>query len=279
MTATTLARPPAPEPALPRAVEVQPVSWTRVLRSEWIKLRSLRSTVITLVLTVLGMVGLAMIAGAAMNSRWVHLDPIDRTPGALTQHLLGVVFLGQLAIGVLGVLFATGEYAHGMIRATLAAVPRRLPVLWAKVVAFAAVAFTVSLAATLASFLAGMAMLGSHGVALGAPGVWRAIIGAAAYLTVVGLMGLGLGFVLRSTAGAISSLFGLLLVLPALVAALPQNWQDHISRYLPMAAGQAVYTLAPEGASMGPWTGFALFCGYAAAAIALAAVSLRYRDA
>ncbi|HEY4411324.1 MAG TPA: ABC transporter permease subunit [Acidimicrobiia bacterium] len=279
MTATTLTRPPAPEPALSRAVDVQPVSWTRVLRSEWIKVRSLRSTVITLVLTVLGMVGLAMIAGAAMNSRWAHLDPFDRTPGALTQHLLGVVFLGQLAIGVLGVLFATGEYAHGMIRATLAAVPRRLPVLWAKVVAFAAVAFTVSLVATLASFLAGMALLGSHGVSLGAPGVWRAIIGAAAYLTVVGLMGLGLGFVLRSTAGAISSLFGVLLVLPALVAALPQNWQDHISRYLPMAAGQAVYTLAPEGASMGPWTGFALFCGYAAAAIALAAVSLRYRDA
>lgn len=279
MTATMMTRPSAPEPARPRAVEVQPVRWPRVLHSEWIKLASLRSTVITLVLTVLGMVGLAMIGGAAMHGHWAHLDPIDRTPGALTEHILGVVFLGQLAIGVLGVLFATSEYVHGMIRATLGAVPRRLPVLWAKVVAFAGVAFVVSLVATLASFLAGMALLGSHGASLGTPGVWRAIIGAAAYLTVVGLMGLGLGFVVRSTAGAISSLFGVLLILPALVAALPQNWQDHISRYLPMAAGQAIYRIAPEGASMGPWTGFALFCGYAAAVIALAAVSLRYRDA
>jgi ABC-2 type transport system permease protein len=272
-TATTAQPQPAP-------VTGTPVSQGRVVLSEWIKFRSLRSTAWTLAVSVLIIVGLGLLFAAVSGAHDQH-HPQSGGPDPVTLTLSGA-FLAQLVVGVLGVLFITGEYSTGMIRATLAAVPRRLPVLWAKLAVFAVVAFVISLVAALIAFLAGQAILSSDHVqsaSLTDPGVLRTVIGAALYLTVVGMLGMGLGCIIRNTAGTITSLFAILLVLPILGAVLPSNWSNDISPYLPSNAGQAIMQLTRGSNSLAPWAGFGLFVGYAAVVIAVAAVLLRRRDA
>jgi hypothetical protein len=261
------------------ALDVGPVTQANVVRSEWIKFRTVRSTVIVSALTALFMVGLGLLVSAVTHARWDHLGPDEQLPYNLIRRSLVGVNLAQLTVGVLGVLVITGEYTTGMIRATLGAVPRRLPVLWGKVAVFAPVTFALTLVAALAAFLGGQALLGSHGVGLGAPGALRAVVGVALYLTVLSILALALGFIIRNTAGAITGLFAILIVLPAIAAALPSNWQRPIVPYLPSSAGQAVYMTHQVPNSMHPWAGFALFCGYAAVAVGGAAFALVRRDA
>ncbi|MGW5265111.1 ABC transporter permease subunit [Microbispora sp. NPDC004025] len=261
------------------AAERHRVTQGRVMRSEWIKLWSLRSTVYTLVAAVGTTIGAGVLLCAFMTAQ-------PALPGSPHQALfdpagasLRGVSLAQLAIGVLGVLLVTAEYSTGMIRATLSAVPRRLPVLWAKAGVFTVVAATLMIAASFAAFLGGQAVLGERGTTLAADGVVRAVAGAGLYLTVVGLLGVGLGFILRNTAGAIAALFGLLLVLPTLGEVLPADWGRRVVPYLPSNAGQVIMSVRPAPGELAPWTGFAVFCGYAAVTIVVAAVLLRRRDA
>lgn len=191
------------------------------------------------------------------------------------------MFLAQLAIGVLGVLLVTGEYAIGSILSTFAAVPARLPVLWAKTAVFAAATLLVTVPAVLVAFFVGQSILSGKGIqaSIGDPGVLRAVLGAALYLTVVGVLGIGLGSLLRSTAAGISALFGLLFVVPIIVRLLPASVSGPVGKYLPSSAGQAVTAVVRESTSLSPWTGFALFCGYAAIAVVAAALALWRRDA
>lgn len=260
--------------------EATAVTFGRVLRSEWIKLRSLRSTVFTFLAALTLMVGLGSLFSWGLES---HLaERRDELAGFdATLHSLRGMFLAQLAVGVLGVLVITGEYATGMIRASLTAVPRRLPVLWAKALIFGIVAFVVMAVACFAAFSAGQRILGVQhlGVGVGDAHVVRAVLGAAAYLTGVGLLGLAIGAILRSTAGAIATLVGLVLVLPILGAILPSSWSANITPYLPSSAGQAIVNVVPDPGGMAPWTGFALFAVYVVGALGLAAVFLRRRDA
>jgi ABC-2 type transport system permease protein len=255
------------------------VTQGRVLVSEWIKLRSLRSTVYTLLAAIVMTVGLGMLFSGVMANRWAQLDPPELARFDPTGVSLQGVFLAQLAIGVLGVLLISGEHSTGMIRATLSAVPRRLPVLWAKLGVFSVVAAVLMTVASFLAFLGGQALLGSHSTTLAAAGVMRAVVGAGLYLTVVGLLGIGLGFIIRNTAGAIATLFGLLLVLPILGQVLPSSWAKHVVPYLPSNAGQAIMSIHQAPGDLAPWTGFAVFCGYAAAAIIAAAILLKRRDA
>ncbi|HEX2903543.1 MAG TPA: hypothetical protein VHO01_08830 [Jatrophihabitans sp.] len=258
---------------------VQPVTQLRVIRSEWIKFSTLRSTWITLVLSMIGTVGIGALASWGTNNRWSRLDPAERANfSAVTRSLVGVN-LGQLAVVVLAVLIITGEYATGMIRATLAAVPRRLPMLWGKLVVLAAVMFLTSLVAAVVAFFVGQALLSSHGVGIGSPHAVRAIVGAALYLTVIAVLSMGIGFTVRNTAGAIASTFGLLLVIPGLGNALPSSWQPHILPYLPSNAGSSLFTLHPDPGSLGPWTGFLVMCLWAVAAVAAGGYRLVRRDA
>jgi ABC-type transport system involved in multi-copper enzyme maturation permease subunit len=250
----------------------------RVAYSELIKLRSLRSTIITLSASVVLTVGTGVLL--CLNAR-AHVEAgrhLGTDPAVLT--LYGA-YLAPVTVGALGVLFITGEYATGMIRSTLAAVPRRLPVLWAKAGVLALAVMVISEAALLVTFLAGQAILSATpaGVSLADPGVLRAVTGTGLYVTVVGLLGMALGFVIRSTAGAITTLFGVLLVAPVLVNVLPAGWTGHIAPYLPSNAGQAIMLVQPAAGFLAPWTGLALFAGYAAAAVAVAAVTLKWRDA
>jgi ABC-2 type transport system permease protein len=262
-----------------RRVPVQPVTQSRTIGSEWVKLSTLRSTWITLAAAFIGTIAIGALASWAIDAHWARLGADERASfSAITQSLTGV-YLAQLAIGVLGALVITGEYATGMIRATLSATPRRLPVLRAKIAVFAVMTFVVTTAAAFIAFFVGQALLHSHGTTIGAPHALRAVLGVGLYLTVVGVLALSLGFVVRSTAGAIASVFGILLVLPALGHVLPSNWQMHLLPYLPSNAGGALYSLHPDPGTLSPWTGFAVMCAWAAAAVLAAAVVLRRRDA
>jgi hypothetical protein len=168
-----------------------------------------------------------------------------------------------------------------MIRATLAAVPKRLPVVWAKVAVFATVVFVISFIAAMVAFTGGRSFLTGAGIhlSLSTHGSARAVLGAALYLTTVGLFGVGLGFIIRNTAGAIATLFGMILVLPALAAALPQNLYNDIYRYLPLPAGTQIMTTVTDHSLLRPWDGMLVFALYAVAAIAVGAVVLLRRDA
>jgi ABC-2 type transport system permease protein len=263
----------------PRPADGQRVTFPRAAKSEWIKLVSLRSSWITFAAALVAIIGLGALVSYVTNTHWSHMRPEERLGFDPVSRSLGGVELAQLAIGVLGVLVVTGEYATGMIRASLMAVPRRLPVLGAKLLVFCACTFVLSIVSAFVAFLLGQQLLGSHGTTLGAPHVLRAVIGVALYLTVVAALAVGLGFVLRSTAGGIATLVGLLLVLPGVGRLLPDTWQPHVLPYLPSNAGAGVFAVHPDTGMLGTWTGFAVFCAWAAAALILGAVVLKRRDA
>jgi ABC-2 type transport system permease protein len=256
------------------------VTQRRVAHSEWTKLRSVRSTRWTLLVTLLLLIGIGILACTVFENRWPHLGLRERRDfHPLRVSLAGVNF-AQLALGVLGVLTITAEYSTGMIRSTFCAVPKRLPVLWGKALVFGAVALAISLPAVFIVFTAGQSILsGQHiNISISHPGVLRALFGAALFLTVMGLFGLGLGAIFRNTAGGIAALAGLVFVLPPIIGLLPSSITDSVDPYLPSNAGGAVWTITPDPNMLAPWAGFALFCGYAALALAIAAVLMRRRD-
>jgi ABC-2 type transport system permease protein len=273
--------PPTAAPAAPRLV-VGNVTQLRVALSEWTKLRSLRSTRWALLVTVLLIVGIGLLVCAVFEARWPNLDAGDRhrfLTHPLRANLAGVG-LAQLSIGVLGVLVISGEYSTGMIRSTFCAVPKRLPVLWAKAAVFALVTFVVSLPAVFIVFFAGQSILSSRHIqtSFSYPGVARVLVGAALFLTVMGLFGLGIGAIVRHTAGGIVTFVGIMFVLPPILGLLPSSWANSINPYLPSVAADTLWTVRPDANTLSPWAGFALFCGYAALSLAIAAVLLRRRD-
>lgn len=257
------------------------VTQVRVLRSEWLKFWSLRSSYIAVTATVLGMISFGVLFSAVTANRWPQLREARKLVFDPTTTSLRGFELAQLIIGVLGVLIVTGEYGTGMIRASMSAAPKRLPVVWAKAAVFTAVAFVVGEFTSFVSFFAGQAILSSQHIetTLGAPEVLRSVVGTGLYLTGVGLLGVGLGWIIRSTAGGIATLFGILLVLPALGEALPDTWAQHINPYLPSNAGQVVTQIHPDPGLLAPWTGFAVFCIYVVVAFVGAAVLVTRRDA
>jgi ABC-2 type transport system permease protein len=257
------------------------VTQARVALSEWTKLRSLRSTRFALLATVASTIGLGILNTAVTASSWSTTPVAGKaTFEPLTASLAGVTF-GALAIGVLGVLLITGEYATGMVRSTFAAVPTRLPVLWAKAGVYWFVALVLAVPSTLIAFFAGQAFLSPQHiqVAFSHPGVAGAVFGTALYLTLVGLFGFGIGAILRNSAAGIATLVGILYLLPRLVAlVLPIGTANAIAPYLPSNAGSAIMHLGTQAHRLPPWGGLALFAGYVAVAIAAAAVLLVRRD-
>jgi ABC-type transport system involved in multi-copper enzyme maturation permease subunit len=252
-----------------------------VARCEWTKLRTVRSTWWSLLIVLAGMIAIGLFICAAIAARWDQLPEAVRLKIDPTTRSLSGLFVAQLATGVLGVLAITSEYATGTIRATLAAVPRRHTVLAAKIAVLAVPVFAISTAACAAAFLAGQAVLAARGIgaSIASPGELRAVIGAGLYLTVLALLGLGLGAALRHTAGAISGFTGLVLILPLLVTPLPSPWGRDIVKYLPANAGQAILNVHPTPGFLAPWTGFAVLCAWALAALATAAWLINRRDA
>ncbi len=251
----------------------------RVISSEWIKLRSLRSTVYTLIASAGMTIGLGVLFCLVTVARWNSMPADRRSHFDPTTLATQGYFLAQLAIGVLGVLLITGEYSTGMIRATMSAVPKRLPVLWAKLAVFTVVGTIVSMVSAFIAFFLGQAILSSKhlNVSLSAPNELRVVVGTGLYLAVVGILGMAFGFIIRNTAGAITALFGVLLILPVLGEVM-SGWIN-IGPYLPSNAGSVITTTHPDPGSLAPWTGFALFVAYTVVAIVAAAITLKRRDA
>jgi hypothetical protein len=224
------------------------------------------------------MIGIGWLAGWGSNTNWSQQSPQERATFSPVDITLAGFYLAQLAISVLGVLLVTGEYATGMVRATFAAVPRRLPVLWAKAGLFAALSFTLMLLAAFASFVGGQQLLGDHSTSLAGSGAVRGIVGTAGYLAAVGVLGVALGFVVRSTAGGVATMCGLLLVAPTLGLLLPASWREHVLPYLPSNAGAAVFRSVPSPDSLSAAAGSAALGAWLVIALAAAAVTLARRD-
>lgn len=249
-----------------------------VLRSEFCKLRSVRSSFWTLVAVVVFNVGFAALVAVFVPP---HLSAQDlATTDAIRLSLAGL-HLSQIAIGVLGARVITSEYGTGMIRATFTAVPRRRVVLAAKLLVFAAVALLVGIVSSYAAYFTFQAFLTGDKLnsSLGDPGVLRAVTGGGLYLAALGLLGLGLGIIIRSSAGTIATLLGLLFVPSILVSVLPQSTQTTIARYLPMNAGEQIFIATHhEANTLGPWIGFGVFCLYGVIALAIGFSTITRRD-
>jgi len=268
--------------AAPRGVEpAADVTLARVIRSEWTKLWSLRSTRWSLFVAVLAQIGLGLLFAAITMAHWNQLNFGQRLLFHSIDRSVAGYHLAQLAIGVLGVLVISGEYGTGQIRSSLLAVPKRLPVLWAKLLVFGSVTFVLILISALIGFVGAQAIFTQHhvNVAIGAPDALRTVIGAALYLTVTAVICTALGTIIRSTAGAISAYVGLLFVLPGVVALLPTSIDNSISPYLPINAGTTVASAINGSGVSSTWGGFAVFCGYAVVLVLVAAVLLKRRDA
>jgi ABC-2 type transport system permease protein len=269
--------------AVPRLDRVENVTQARVVRAEWTKLRSLRSTRWSLLVATVLTIGLPSLFAAILAARWGHLSPQEQAGHRHrpVEVALAGVNVSQLAIAVLGVLVITGEYATGMIRASFTAVPKRLPVLWAKSVVYALVAFVLMLPSVLAAFFASQAILARHHIlqiSFAHPGVARAVIGGALYLMLVGIFALAIGAIVRNTAGGIASFAAIFFVIPPLLDVLPASWNNAISPYLPDSAGRSIFQLTHGPHSLAPATGLALFAGYCALVLVIAAILLVRRD-
>jgi len=272
---------PVPAQRVPApATAAGSVTQVRVVRSEWIKLRALRSTWWCGLLAVVLIVGLgAAIAGSGAPYK---ISAGNSAAGGVAVSLAGVV-IAQLVLGVLGVLAFSGEYATGMIRATLAVVPSRLPVLSAKLIVVVGLALPLSLLAAVAEFFVAAALESSRGgsaISLTDPGVLREVAGASLYLAVIAVIGLALGGMLRRTAAGLSVFAAMFFVVPIVTAYLPHSIQG-FAPYLPSNAGGALWGAGKlfGGQQLSPWNGFAVLCGYAVVLTGLAAWRLCRRDA
>ena len=271
---------PAPAPMTPAPATIAgPVTQARVVRAEWTKLRALRSTRWSALTAIVLIVGLgAAIAGSGTP---YHVSAGSPATTAVSSVLLGLLF-AQLVVGLVGVLAFSGEYGTGMIRATLAVVPSRLPVLWAKLIVLAGLVLPVTLLCTVADFFTATALNSARGgsaISLTDPGVLREVVGSSLYLTVVVIIALALGALLRKTAAGLSVFAAVFFVIPIVVNALPHKLTG-FAPYLPSNAGGALWGDPLSTAhALSPWAGFACLCGYAIAATGLAAWRLRRRDA
>jgi ABC-2 type transport system permease protein len=285
MTSAQPARPAGPV-SLPDSAGL--AGFGGALRSEFTKIRSLKSTYWTLLALVTACIGIGALFSFGEVS---HVRQFAGTRAsasvmagarvhAVADSLFGLL-VGQLIIVVLGALIITSEYSTGMIRTSLTTMPRRGTLFAAKAVALGAIALVTGLITSFGSFFAGQAILSTQHVsaALGQPGVLRAVIGGGLFLTVCGLLSFGIGTVLRHTAGAITASIGLLFVLLILSGFLPGTWAVHIDKWIPFNAGAAVWERFTGTDMFQPWTGFAVFCGYAAIAILGGLVLFRRRDA
>jgi ABC-2 type transport system permease protein len=262
------------------------LTFPRVVKSEWIKFRTLRSTVWTLAVTLLLIVGIVTLFSAVLASHGNE----PGAPGSIDVFSIASG-IASLAVVVLGVLVITGEYSTGMIRSTLAAVPRRLPALWAKGVVLAASILLVSTVAVVISLVIMQLFLGGKGLApdLGSSETVRVIVGVPLYLTGIALLAFAIGALLRHSAGALATVLGLLLVVENLFM-IPWRPLQYISPFLPGTAGAKLLMTKAQldgmtrgaeavGAVLSPWQGYAVLLTWVAVLLAVAAVLLRRRNA
>ena len=279
MAATTVQPPARVGLELPRSAGQ--ATFAGALRSEFTKIRSVRSTYWTLLAMFVVVVGFGALACWGRASHGGTAGPFFDP----TRQSLAGLYIGQLIIGVLGVLVISSEYSTGMIRTTLTTNPHRGMMIAAKAVVFTAVALVSSLITAFVSFFLGQALMASHhmGTSIGSPNVLRAVIGGALFLTACGVLAFGLGLLLRHTAAGIGTVVGLLFVVTILINFLPQSWQNDVDKWIPALAGGQIWMTSSEPPGNTPmfsaWPSFAILCGYAAIAVAAGWLLFRKRDA
>jgi ABC-2 type transport system permease protein len=256
----------------------RPAGLRRALAAEWVKLRTVRSTMWTLLsLFALG-VGLTVLICWA-NAEWLASAEADESPGSFVTW--GMMF-AQIPALVLGVLVVTSEYARGLIGVTVAAVPRRGLVVAAKSLVLLGVLFVVAMVTAVLGYLGGNWFLDQEGIglALGDEGVQRALLGCGLYAAVLGLFGAALGLLLRSTAGAVTLGISLIFVFGNLVMLVPGAFGDWLTKLMPGNAGSSIAMVQSFNPDLlDPWTGFAVFCAETAVLLGIATVRFIRRDA
>jgi ABC-2 type transport system permease protein len=267
MTMTTL---------MPRPTSRQTYGMRHAVQAEFTKLRTLRSTGWTLLATIIGTLLVTVLSTSNIrHSRLIAPQSFDST-----NHSLTGLALGSLTIGLLGVLMITGEYGSGTIRSSLAAIPRRRLLLGAKVIVIAAVSLVVSEILAFACFFTGRAILSGNApiASLGDPGVLRTLLMSGAYLALLGMFGLGLGVIIRHTAGAITTFVGVVFLLPVLLQ--PLSAQGNPGRFTPLQMlANSVATVVPQQGQVSPGVGLALMGIYCAGALGVGMLLLSRRDA
>lgn len=261
--------------ALPRA------TFAHAVRAEWTKVRTLRSVAYTLIVTVVLGVGVGCLLSFAGARGYASFSPDEQAAFDPTSRSLAGYIMAQLALGFLGAFVITSEYATGLIRTSLAAVPRRGRLLAAKVLVFAAVALGVGELIGFGSFTLGQRILAGHGVpyaTLGDPGVLRAVVGSGLYLTVVGLLGVALGVLVRATAGAIGIVVVATFLVPAFTPALPETWARYVGKYWPSMAGREIMAVQHDPHLLSPWAGLGLMCASVGVVLLAAFAVLGRRD-
>jgi ABC-2 type transport system permease protein len=259
----------------------RPSTFGDVLRSEWTKFRSVRSTFWALTATVVLGIGL----GAAISAAAAYGYAKSSASGKLSWDPTGVstsgMAIASLAIVVLGVLCISSEYSSGMISTSLIAVPKRGRVLAAKSLVFAAVTFVVGEATSFTAFFVGQALISGHAphAALGDPGVARAVVGAGLVLAALAVLSVAAGTLLRHPAAAIAAMIAVLFVLPAIAQALPDSWRNPVTEFWPTQAGSQLTNVYHSAHTLQPWPGFGVMCLFTAIVYAIAWTLLNRRDA
>jgi len=251
-----------------------------VVRAEVTKFRSLRSSYWSIAAAAVLTIGIGALSTSASAGSYAKFSPAEQAAFDPTSSSLAGLLLGQLALGVLGVLAITAEYSTGYIRTSLAAVPQRLTFLAAKASVVGMVSLAAGVAISVASFGVGQAILGQHdlGASLADPGVARAVLGGGIYVAVIALVGLGLGAVIKHTAGTTVALVGLVFLAPLLMDALPASWNAVNDWTLP-AAGEALATAGDSLGVLSPGRGLLVCLIWVVASLAAGAYTMRRRDA
>lgn len=257
------------------------VTLASVTRSEWIKFRSVRSTLMGVIVTTVLTVGLGALIATAVRANWSQMNPIRKLAFDPVSASLGGTLFAQFAVGVIGTLFITSEYSSGSIRTTFAAVPRRGLVVAGKLLVLVGSLFVVTEVACVATFLLGQSIFSGvvPTASLGSSAVLRSVLLGGVYLTLLAVLGLAFGLILRQSAASISAFTSLLLVIPIILFLLPQSWQNAATKFMPSALGHSMMsTNAPEN-FFGAWTATALLVVYVIVAFSVGVVLLLRRDA
>lgn len=260
----------------------QQLRFSNIVRSEWTKLRTVRSTYAAVGAAALLMVGIGALISFGVGRHYHKAGFAEKLVFDPTSVSLASITFAQLAIAVFAILVITSEYSTGMIRTTLQAVPRRGWLLAAKALVFGVVALVVGEVICFAAFFVGQPILKSGPApyaTISQPGVWRAVVLSGVYLLLSGLLAMGVAVLLRHTAGAITVIVAVLFVLPGVANALPTSWQHPVEKYIPTGGGRAMATVMRDPNFLSPLGGLALLCAYCAILLAVALYTLQRRDA
>ncbi|CAM5692523.1 ABC transporter permease OS=Streptomyces chartreusis OX=1969 GN=HUT05_15960 PE=4 SV=1 [Streptomyces chartreusis] len=275
----SLVLPLQPQPCRARG---RKATFWHCLHAEWIKIRTMRSTLYVVLGTLAFCIGLAALNSSSAGNEFADMSPADQASfDPLATSLRGYL-LAQIALGLLGGLVITSEYGTRTIVPTLMGVPHRSRVLASKAVVLVGVALPVGIAVSLAGFLVGQASLSGAGaphLALSDGVALRGIFGGGLYLALAGLFGLALGTVIRSTTATVTTLFGVMLIVQAFAPALPGGLGDWVSKYWPPIAGGQIITSYQDPALLSPWAGVGVMAGSVAVLMAAAFIVFRKRDA